>query len=289
MPATTALRGDRVELAGGEVVEQEQRLRALHQQVVDAHRDDVEAGDAVAAALRQELHLGADAVGRGDQERLLEARLAQVEQAAEAAELGARAGARGRAGQRRDRLDQRVPGVDINSGAADSGSRRACSSVSCVMAAGLARLALEASWTMRRQLRRSGRLCNAPFATRLCAARRPARHRPRCPRRRTRRAIADVFQVSGIEVDATAANAVAAREQALRARAQGRARAPAAPAGAGRASTRPAAERSATWRSSATCRTSRSPTRSSSATRYLAELTVRYEPDAVRELLQSSG
>ena len=77
-----------VELAGCEVVEHEQRLRALRQEVVDAHRDQVEPGDLMAAALRfKQLQLGADAVGRRDQQRLLEARRAQVEQAAEAAEL----------------------------------------------------------------------------------------------------------------------------------------------------------------------------------------------------------
>src|SRR3546814_6418674 len=38
-----------IELAGGEVVEEEQRLGALHQHVVDAHADQV-AADRVAAA-----------------------------------------------------------------------------------------------------------------------------------------------------------------------------------------------------------------------------------------------
>ena len=68
------------------------------------------------AALRQQLQLGADAVGGGDQERLLEARLAQVEQAAEAAELGGGARPGGRAGERPDRLDQGLAGLDVDPG-----------------------------------------------------------------------------------------------------------------------------------------------------------------------------
>jgi hypothetical protein len=42
MPATTALGDIRVELAGGEIVEEEQRLGALHDQIVDAHRDQID-------------------------------------------------------------------------------------------------------------------------------------------------------------------------------------------------------------------------------------------------------
>ncbi len=44
-----------VELAAGEVVEEEQRLGALHEDVVDAHRDEVDA-DGVVPAEREGEH-----------------------------------------------------------------------------------------------------------------------------------------------------------------------------------------------------------------------------------------
>ena len=47
----------------------------------------------VQAGLDRDLELGADAVGGGDQDRILEARRLEVEQAAEAADLGVGAGA----------------------------------------------------------------------------------------------------------------------------------------------------------------------------------------------------
>ena len=62
-----------VEPAGREIVEEEQRLGALHDQVVDAHRHQVDADRVVQAGLDGELQLGADAVGGGDQDRVGEA------------------------------------------------------------------------------------------------------------------------------------------------------------------------------------------------------------------------
>ena len=73
-PACSQPRGDAlddvggdvdVELAAGEVVEEEQRLGALHQDVVDAHRDEVDADGVVAVERERELELGAHAVGAG--------------------------------------------------------------------------------------------------------------------------------------------------------------------------------------------------------------------------------
>ncbi len=88
----------RLELAGGEVVEKEQRLGALHHQVVDAHGDEVDADGVVTAGFDGDLDLGADAVIGGDQHRVLEAQRLEVEQPAEAADFGVRPqGARSRA------------------------------------------------------------------------------------------------------------------------------------------------------------------------------------------------
>ena len=88
MPATTAAPIFGIELAAGEIVEEEQRLRALHHEVVDRHGDEIDADGVVPAGLDRDLDLGADAVGGGDQHRIGEARALEVEQAAEAADLG---------------------------------------------------------------------------------------------------------------------------------------------------------------------------------------------------------
>ena len=88
MPATTSAPTCRIELAAGEIVEKEQRLGALHDEIVDRHGDEIDADRVVARGLDGDLDLGADAVGRGDQERIGEAGGLEVEQAAEAADLG---------------------------------------------------------------------------------------------------------------------------------------------------------------------------------------------------------
>ncbi len=74
MPATTALATVHVELAAGEIVEEEQRLGALHDEVVDAHGDEVDADRGVLAGIDGDLELGADAVGGRDQHRVAETR-----------------------------------------------------------------------------------------------------------------------------------------------------------------------------------------------------------------------
>ena len=98
--------------AGGEIIEEEERLGALDDQIVGAHRDEIDADAVVPAAVDRELELGADAVIGGDQQRIAIARRLEIEEAAEAAERGVRARPRGRLGQRRDRLDQRIAGGD---------------------------------------------------------------------------------------------------------------------------------------------------------------------------------
>src|SRR3712207_5058205 len=91
------LRGDLDrERAAGEIVEEEQGFRPLHDEVVDAHRHEVDADRAVLPALDRDLQLGADAIGGGDEDRICEARRLHVEQRAEAAEAPHRAAPRGR-------------------------------------------------------------------------------------------------------------------------------------------------------------------------------------------------
>ena len=68
------------------------------------------------AGLDGDLELGADAVIGGDQHGIAEARRLQVEQAAEAADLGLGAGPPRRADQRLDLLDHAVAGIDVDAG-----------------------------------------------------------------------------------------------------------------------------------------------------------------------------
>ncbi len=96
-----------VELAAREVVEEEQRLGALHEDVVDAHRDQVDADRVVAVERERELQLGADAVGAGDEHRLAEA-LADLDQPAEAADAREHFGPHRALRERLDALDQRI-------------------------------------------------------------------------------------------------------------------------------------------------------------------------------------
>ena len=134
MPATTARACVDVELAGGEVVEEEQRLGALHHDVVDAHRHQVDADRVVDARLDRDLELGADAVGAGDQHRIAEARRLQVEQARRsrparpsrpAGRCARASGLIARPARRRRRCRRRRP---CRSGAADCGRGRQASS-----------------------------------------------------------------------------------------------------------------------------------------------------------------
>src|SRR6185503_5658054 len=73
------------ELAGGEIVEEEKRLSALDDEIVDAHRDEILADRFVATGRDCDLQLGADAVGGREQDRVFEARSFQIEERGETA------------------------------------------------------------------------------------------------------------------------------------------------------------------------------------------------------------
>ena len=82
------LDGDvRIEAAGRQVVEEEERLRALHEDVVDAVVDEVRADGAVDAAHERDAQLRADAVGARDEHRIAVAARAEAEEPAERADL----------------------------------------------------------------------------------------------------------------------------------------------------------------------------------------------------------
>jgi hypothetical protein len=104
-----------VELAAGEIVEEKQRLGALHENVVHAHRHQVDADGVVAAEHEGELELGAHAIGAGNQDGL-PVLLRDRAQRAETPEPGQHLGAHRALGERLDGFDQRVAGVDVHAG-----------------------------------------------------------------------------------------------------------------------------------------------------------------------------
>ncbi len=108
----------RIQLAGGEVVEEEQRFGALHHDVVDAHRHQIDADRVVDAGFDRDLELGADAVGGRDQHWIDEPRRLQIEQGAEATQSTHHTRPVRRPGQRLDRLDQGIGRRDIDAGSA---------------------------------------------------------------------------------------------------------------------------------------------------------------------------
>ncbi len=104
----------RVERAGSVVVEEEERLRALRQQVVDAHGDQIDPDAPVQTRFDGDAQLRAHPVRRRDQDRVREPGGLQVEQAAEAADPAHHAGPVGRAYGGLDRLDEGVARIDID-------------------------------------------------------------------------------------------------------------------------------------------------------------------------------
>jgi hypothetical protein len=88
-----------------DVVEEEQRHRALHEDVVHAVRDEVVAHGVVHAGRDRDLDLGADAVGGGDEDGLPVAREVGAEHPAEGADLRQHARVEGPA---REALDARL-------------------------------------------------------------------------------------------------------------------------------------------------------------------------------------
>ncbi len=117
MPLITVAGDSDVELLADVVVEEEQRLGTLDQDVVDAHRDQIDADRVVPAEREGELELGAHAIGAGDQDRFA-VTLRQLDERAEAADAGEHFGAQRALRVRLDRLDQRVARIDVDAGLA---------------------------------------------------------------------------------------------------------------------------------------------------------------------------
>ncbi len=113
MPLITAAATSTSSFAGRVIVEEEQRLGALDENVVDAHRDQVDADGVVAREREGEHQLRPHAVGAGDQDGVAKA-LADFHQTAKAADAGEHLGAHRALGEWLDALDQRIAGVDVH-------------------------------------------------------------------------------------------------------------------------------------------------------------------------------
>ena len=107
-----------VEPAGGEIVKEEQRFRAEGDDIVHAHRNQVDS-DGVVSILRNCKHdLRAYPVGAGHQHGVTEAAEGRIEQRAETPWPRDDAGARGVVRNGADALDQVVAPGDIDAGVA---------------------------------------------------------------------------------------------------------------------------------------------------------------------------
>ena len=115
-PADHALDHLGVELAGGQVVEKEERRRALHGNVVHAVVHQVGAHGVVQAQLEGHLQLGSHAVGRADQDGLLPALHVQPEQRAEAADSAQHIAIKGLLRQVLDALLGAVAAAEVDAG-----------------------------------------------------------------------------------------------------------------------------------------------------------------------------
>ena len=104
-----------VKLAAGIVVEEEEAAGTLHEDVVDAHGNEVLADRVVTAELEGEHELGAHAVRAGDENRVL-VFLADFEERAEAADGAEDARDHRALGKGLDAFNEFVAGIDGNAG-----------------------------------------------------------------------------------------------------------------------------------------------------------------------------
>ncbi len=105
-----------VEPAGSEIVQEQKRFRSLDDDVVDAHRHQVDSDRVKDAALDRDLHLGADAVVGGDEDRIDESGRLEIEKATKAAEFGIRSRTTRRARHGLDPIHETVADVDVDAG-----------------------------------------------------------------------------------------------------------------------------------------------------------------------------
>ena len=123
--AADELRGlRRIEPPDGDVIEEEQRLGAAADDVVGAHRDEVDPDRVVATERGRDRGLGPDAVGRGDEHRLAVARRDR-DRPAEPAEPAEHLRPPRALDGRPHELDGPVAGIDVDAGGDVRGARGA--------------------------------------------------------------------------------------------------------------------------------------------------------------------
>ncbi len=103
-----------LELARADVVEKEERTRALHQDIVDAVIDEIPADGGEVTRHPRHGKLGTDAIGRGHQHRLGQAFEVRSEQAAEEAEIREDTVGKRAPGERLDLREAAFLGVDVD-------------------------------------------------------------------------------------------------------------------------------------------------------------------------------
>ncbi len=109
------LHGDvRVQPAGGQIVEEEERVRPLHEDVVDAVVHEVDADRRVHAGHERDPQLGPDAVSARDEHRIVPAGVTETEEPAERPNLGQNSRREGTARERPNPANDLVAGVDID-------------------------------------------------------------------------------------------------------------------------------------------------------------------------------
>jgi hypothetical protein len=105
-----------LELAGSEVVEEEQRLRPLGQEVVHAHGHKVDADGGVPAGVDGNLELGTNAVVGSNQDRIAKACRFEVEEGPKPPQRGVRPHAPRHGSKGLDGFHQGFSGIDVDPG-----------------------------------------------------------------------------------------------------------------------------------------------------------------------------
>ena len=105
-----------VQASDAEVVQEEERIGALHRDVVDAMVDEVLADGVVPAESDRDLELGAHAIGRGDQHGIGPALGVKPEEAAESADAAQHLRRRGLRRRLADQLHRAARLVEVDAG-----------------------------------------------------------------------------------------------------------------------------------------------------------------------------
>jgi hypothetical protein len=104
-----------VEASTSKIVEEKERLGALHHDVVDAHPDKIDADGVVPAHGQGKFELGTDAVGAGDQYGF-PVPGGEFKKAAKAPESRQHTRSPGLGDERFDTIYERIAGVDVHAG-----------------------------------------------------------------------------------------------------------------------------------------------------------------------------